>query len=68
MGFLFLILKSDYFLNSINQFIYATVKCYVLFEVRSEFLNNIYMSFVTLDSFVIIVLATESRVRGFKPG
>jgi hypothetical protein len=28
-------------LNSINQLIFAMVKCGVLFEVRTEFLNNI---------------------------
>jgi hypothetical protein len=33
-------------LNSVNQLIFVTVKCGVLFEVRIEFLNIIYMSFV----------------------
>jgi hypothetical protein len=33
------------FLNSINQLIAVMVKCCVLFEVRSESLNIIYMSF-----------------------
>jgi hypothetical protein len=28
-------------LNKINQLIFVTVKCCVLFEVRTEFLNNI---------------------------
>jgi hypothetical protein len=28
-------------LNSVNQFIFVMVKCGVLFEVRTEFLNNI---------------------------
>jgi hypothetical protein len=28
-------------LNSINQLIFVMVKCGVLFEVRTEFLNNI---------------------------
>jgi hypothetical protein len=28
-------------LNSVNQLIFVMVKCGVLFEVRSEFLNNI---------------------------
>jgi hypothetical protein len=28
-------------LNSVNQLIFVTVKCGVLFEVRTEFLNNI---------------------------
>jgi hypothetical protein len=32
-------------LNSINQLIFVMVKCGVLFEVRTEFLNNILMSF-----------------------
>jgi hypothetical protein len=31
----------DYFLNNINQLIFVMVKCGVLFEVRTEFLNNI---------------------------
>jgi hypothetical protein len=38
--------NSDYFLNSINQFIFVMVKCGVVFEVRTEFLNNIETSFV----------------------
>jgi hypothetical protein len=29
------------FLNGINQLIFVMVKCGVLFEVRTEFLNNI---------------------------
>jgi hypothetical protein len=29
------------YLNSINQLIFVVVKCCVLFEVRTEFLNNI---------------------------
>jgi hypothetical protein len=32
-------------LNIFNQLIFAMVKCGVLFEVRTEFLNIIYMSF-----------------------
>jgi hypothetical protein len=28
-------------LNSVNQLIFIMVKCGVLFEVRTEFLNNI---------------------------
>jgi hypothetical protein len=32
-------------LNGINQLIFVMVKCGVLFEVRTEFLNNIYTSF-----------------------
>jgi hypothetical protein len=28
-------------LNSVNQLIFVMVKCGVLFEVRTEFLNNI---------------------------
>jgi hypothetical protein len=32
-------------LNSVNQLIFLMVKCGVLFEVRTEFLNNIYTSF-----------------------
>jgi hypothetical protein len=34
-------LNGDYFLNSINQLIFLMVKCCVLFEVRTEFLNII---------------------------
>jgi hypothetical protein len=33
-------------LNSVNQLIFVMVKCGVLFEVQTEFLNNIYTSFV----------------------
>jgi hypothetical protein len=32
-------------LNSVNQLIFVMVKCCVLFEVRTEFLNIIEMSF-----------------------
>jgi hypothetical protein len=32
-------------LNTINQLIFVMVKCSVMFEVRSEFLNIIYTSF-----------------------
>jgi hypothetical protein len=32
-------------LNSVNQLIFAMVKCGVLFEVRTEFLNIIWTSF-----------------------
>jgi hypothetical protein len=32
---------SDLNLNSVNKLIFVTVKCGVLFEVRTEFLNNI---------------------------
>jgi hypothetical protein len=32
-------------LNSVNQLIFVIVKCGVLFEVRTEFLNVIYTSF-----------------------
>jgi hypothetical protein len=32
-------------LNNVNQLIFVMVKCGVLFEVRTEFLNNIYTSF-----------------------
>jgi hypothetical protein len=31
--------------NSVNQLIFAMVKCGVLFEVRTEFLNIIYTIF-----------------------
>jgi hypothetical protein len=36
-----LAVNSDYFLNSVNQLIFVMVKCGVLFEVGTEFLNNI---------------------------
>jgi hypothetical protein len=32
-------------LNSVNQLVFVMVKCGVLFEVRTEFLNVIYTSF-----------------------
>jgi hypothetical protein len=42
MGFLrFLLQTAIISLNSINQLIFVMVKCGVLFEVRTEFLNNI---------------------------
>jgi hypothetical protein len=34
-------LTVNIFLNSVNQFMFVTVKCGVHFEVRTEFLNNI---------------------------
>jgi hypothetical protein len=40
-----LIVNSDCF-NSVNKLIFVMVKCGVLFEVRTEFLNVIYTSFV----------------------
>jgi hypothetical protein len=33
--------NDDFFLNNINQLISVMVKCGVLFEVRTGFLNNI---------------------------
>jgi hypothetical protein len=36
-----LTVNSDHFLYSINQLNFVMVKCSVLFEVRTEFLNNI---------------------------
>jgi hypothetical protein len=33
--------SSELNLNSVNQLIFVMVKCGVLFEVRTEFLNNI---------------------------
>jgi hypothetical protein len=33
--------SADLNLNSVNQLIFVMVKCGVLFEVRTEFLNNI---------------------------
>jgi hypothetical protein len=42
MGFLcFSALTAIISLNSINQLIFVMVKCGGLFEVRTEFLNNI---------------------------
>jgi hypothetical protein len=47
MGLTRLSLKTGVkYLNSVNQLIFVMVKCGVLFEVRTEFLNNIYTSFV----------------------
>jgi hypothetical protein len=40
-----IIVNSDYSLNSVNQLMFVMVKCCVLFEVRAEFLNIIYISF-----------------------
>jgi hypothetical protein len=34
-------LNGDYFLKRVNQLIFVMVKCGVLFEVRTEFLNII---------------------------
>jgi hypothetical protein len=47
-------------LNSINQLIFVIVKCGVLFKVRTEFLNNIYTSFVFkgLNSINQLIFAT----------
>jgi hypothetical protein len=36
-----LTVNSDYFFNSVNKMIFVMVKCGVLFEVRTEYLNNI---------------------------
>jgi hypothetical protein len=36
--------NRDFFLNSVNQFIFVMVKRGVLFEVRTEFLNSILTS------------------------
>jgi hypothetical protein len=33
--------NRDFYLNSVNKLIVVMVKCGVLFEVRTEFLNNI---------------------------
>jgi hypothetical protein len=33
--------NSNYFLNSVKHLIFVMVKCGVLFEVQTEFLNNI---------------------------
>jgi hypothetical protein len=33
--------ETELNLNSVNQLIFVMVKCGVLFEVRTEFLNNI---------------------------
>jgi hypothetical protein len=42
IGFVWFLLYTAIFsLNSINQLIFVMVKCGVLFEVRTEFLNNI---------------------------
>jgi hypothetical protein len=42
MGFLcFSLYTAIISLNNVNQLIFVMVKCGVLFEVRTEFLNNI---------------------------
>jgi hypothetical protein len=42
VGFhMFFTVNGIIFLNSVNQLIFVMVKCGVLFEVRTEFLNNI---------------------------
>jgi hypothetical protein len=42
MGFVwFSVYEGIISLNSVNQLIFVMVKCGVLFEVRTEFLNNI---------------------------
>jgi hypothetical protein len=41
MGFMFLTINSDYILNRINQLVFVMVKFGVLYEVRTEFFNNI---------------------------
>jgi hypothetical protein len=33
--------NNTFYLNSVNQLIFIMVKCSVLFEVQTEFLNNI---------------------------
>jgi hypothetical protein len=38
-------ISSSLNLNSVNQLTFRMVKCGVLFEVRTEFLNNIYTCF-----------------------
>jgi hypothetical protein len=43
MGFVwFLVQRGISSLSSINQLIFVMVKCGVLFEVRTELLNNIW--------------------------
>jgi hypothetical protein len=37
----FSLLTAIIFLNSVNQLIFVMVKCGVLFEVRTDFLNDI---------------------------
>jgi hypothetical protein len=36
-----LTISSEFSLNNINQLIFVMVKCGILFEVRTEFLNTI---------------------------
>jgi hypothetical protein len=58
-------------LKSISQLIFVIVKCSVLFELRTEFLNitsTIFGVNVTLGVLVVSVLAFGFEVRGFKPG
>jgi hypothetical protein len=53
-------------LNSLNQLIFVMVKCDVLFEVQTEFLNVIYINF-GLGGLVVSLLAIALQIRGFKP-
>jgi hypothetical protein len=48
-------------LNSVNQLIFVTVKCGVLFEVRTEFLNAILTSFGFRESELCARGANSSR-------
>jgi hypothetical protein len=48
--------------------IFVTVRGGVFFEAGTEFLNNIYTSFVVLGRLVVIVLATGPKVSGLKLG
>jgi hypothetical protein len=45
MGCVWFSVDSDTSLNSVNHLIFVMVKWCVLFEVRTELLNNIYTSF-----------------------
>jgi hypothetical protein len=37
--------NTDYFSKQHQTLVFVTVKCGVLFEVQTEFLNNVYTSF-----------------------
>jgi hypothetical protein len=51
-SFMILCVNSDYSLNSINQLIFVMVKCGVLFEVRTGFLNIIIQTSFGLKGWI----------------
>jgi hypothetical protein len=47
-------------INSVNQLIFVMVKCGVLFEVRTEFLNVIYTIF-GFNGLIFSIIGTEDK-------